>query len=48
MSEWIWLVIGAAWGLWINLGDAKYYKNIVKLQQRYIDLLHRKLDGDEQ
>lgn len=44
MSEWIWLVIGAAWGIWINLGDAKYYKRIMELQKRYIELLHKKMD----
>lgn len=44
MAEWIWLVIGAAWGLWVNLGDAKYYKNIMDLQTRYIKLLHKQLD----
>ena len=46
MSEWIWLIVGVAWGLWVNLGDAKYYKGIMKLQTRYIDLLHKKLEGE--
>lgn len=46
VSEWIWLVIGATWGLWVNYNDANYYKNLAKLQQRYIDLLNRKLDGE--
>ena len=47
MSEWIWLAIGAAWGLWVNLGDAKYYKHIVEFQKRYIDHLHRKIDKEK-
>lgn len=34
-------------GIWINLGDAKYYKNIMDLQKRYIKHLHRKIDGEE-
>lgn len=47
MSEWLWLIIGTAWGIWINLDDAKYYRNIVELQERYIELLHRKIDGED-
>ena len=46
MSEWIWLLVGVAWGLWVNLSDAQYYKNIMELQTRYIKLLHRKLYGE--
>lgn len=44
MSDWIWLIIGAAWGIWINLGDAKHHKAIAELQHRYIDRLHKKID----
>ena len=47
MSEWIWLIVGVAWGLWVNLSDAQYYKRIMKLQTRYIDLLRKRLDGEE-
>lgn len=47
MTEWIWLVIGAAWGIWINLGDAKHYKDRVELQNLYIEHLHRKMGGDK-
>lgn len=46
MIEWIWLIIGISWGLWVNLADASHYKNIVKLQRRYIDILHKKIDGE--
>lgn len=46
MSEWIWLIVGVAWGLWVNLSDAKYYKGIMELQDRYIKLLHKKYDDE--
>jgi len=47
MTEWLWLVIGMVWGMWVNLNDANYYKRLMELQKRYIDLLHKKLDGEE-
>lgn len=46
MSEWIWMLIGMFWGVWVNYFDAYYYKNITRLQQRYIDLLHKRLDDE--
>ncbi len=44
MAEWMWLLAGMFWGVWINYSDASYYKNISKLQERYINLLLKKLD----
>jgi len=42
MSEWVWLLFGMAWGLWINHSDANHYKEVTKLQERLIYLFHNK------
>lgn len=44
MTEWLWLLAGMFWGIWINYSDASYYKEIVKLQERYINLLLEELE----
>ena len=47
MIEWLYLAIGMAWGMWINLNDANYYKKLTKLQERYIKILLEELDERE-
>ena len=44
MIEWLWLLIGVCFGVWVDYTDSSYYKDIVRLQGDYIDLLHKKLD----
>lgn len=47
MTGWLWFLAGMLVGIWIDYNDASYYKNIVKLQERYITLLLEKLDAEK-